>query len=509
MTSSFRFITTRQPQDRIGRIIFVVGTCILGVSLIYLFRPRRKRIPGQPPGWFTQTSLFAYPAIIFATGFPALLAATGRYLTAYTIAEKTGQTLLLGMAIAILIGLLKCWRRSMPVTPVTSEGSSPPGSTSGLGPVTPNLVQAEQLRLDRQVASLFRFGVIAIILLGASIIWVDVTPALQMFKRVEVWPEFAWNAPNAARLTTFLSDSEIVGDVEILPVSADSVASVSPMGIPIPSSPESEESSRREPVTLWTLGQAFLMGLITIVFVRDFPAIPDLIVFRRTKMEPGARIAVIVLVRYAIAIVGSTAALATLGIAWGQIQWLAAALTFGLGFGLQEIVANFVSGLILLIERPVRVGDSVSVDDLSGVVTKIRIRSTTVALPDLSEMIVPNKEFVTKKLLNRTLSDPRFRVTVDVRVAFGTDVQKVKNVLVGVASEHPAVLENPEPTVVLVDTEVGLQFVLKAFIYFSYGPALARDELQVAIEDAFRKASIERSEVYFGMRGRVTDGRDD
>lgn len=496
-------------NDSLGRMIFVAGMCILGVSLIYLFRPRRKRIPGQPPGWFAQTSLYAYPAVAFATGFPALLAASGRYLTAYTIAEKSGQTLLLGMALAIAVGLLKCWRRSVPTTPATVEGSAVSSAGGSAGLITPNIVQAEQLRLDRQVASLFRFGVIAIALLGASAIWLEVTPALQMFKRVEVWPELTWHAPNATRLTTFLSDSEIVGDAEPILVSEEPVAAVSPMGLPLPSSSESRDGAPRESITLWTIGQALLMGLFTIILVRDFPAIPDLVLFRRTRLEPGSRIALIVLIRYAIAIVGTTVALATLGIAWGQIQWLAAALTFGLGFGLQEIVANFVSGLILLIERPVRVGDSVTVDELSGVVTKIRIRSTTVASPDLSEMIVPNKEFVTKKLLNRTLSDPRIRVTVDVRVALGTDVKKVKDTLLAVAESHPAVLKDPGPLVVLVDVEGGLQFVLKAFIYFSYGPARARDELQVSIEDAFRRASIERSDTYFGLRGKAADGRDD
>jgi potassium efflux system protein len=106
----------------------------------------------------------------------------------------------------------------------------------------------------------------------------------------------------------------------------------------------------------------------------------------------------------------------TIGAQWSQLQWLVAALGVGIGFGLQEIVTNFISGLIILFDRPVRVGDIVTVGDTDGVVTKIRIRATTIRNWDRKELLVPNKEFITGRLLNWSLSDQMTRVVIIVGV---------------------------------------------------------------------------------------------
>jgi potassium efflux system protein len=168
-------------------------------------------------------------------------------------------------------------------------------------------------------------------------------------------------------------------------------------------------------------------------------------------MDSGARIAIATLVRYAAIIIGVSVAFSLLGISWSRIQWLAAALTFGLGFGLQEIVANFVSGLILLTERPVRVGDAVTIGNLQGQVARIQIRATTVTLWDRSEMIVPNKEFITTKLINWTLTDSRRRLDILVRVAYGSNLPLVKKTLMDVALANPNVLEDPPSKVLLLE----------------------------------------------------------
>ncbi len=120
-------------------------------------------------------------------------------------------------------------------------------------------------------------------------------------------------------------------------------------------------------------------------------------------------------------ITGTVVGLQFLGMRWSQLQWMAAALTVGLGFGLQEIFANFVSGLILLFERPFRVGDVISVGDLTGRVTRIRTRATTILDFDNREIVVPNKNFITGQLLNWTLSDTTTRISIKVGVAYGTD----------------------------------------------------------------------------------------
>lgn len=170
---------------------------------------------------------------------------------------------------------------------------------------------------------------------------------------------------------------------------------------------------------------------------------------------------------------------------------LAAALTFGLGFGLQEIVANFVSGLILLVERPIRVGDVVTIGNLMGTVTRIQIRATTITLWDRSEMIVPNKEFIATKLVNWTLSGSKRRIEIPLRIAYGVNLEQVKEILANAAKAHPSVLSEPEPVALLLafgDDAISME--LRFVVDFGQG-LTTKDEVQMAIEHAFREHGIE------------------
>jgi potassium efflux system protein len=226
---------------------------------------------------------------------------------------------------------------------------------------------------------------------------------------------------------------------------------------------------------------------------------------RRTTLDGGARFAFSTLIRYSITIIGTIVVFGLLGITWGKVQWLAAALTFGLGFGLQEIVANFVSGLILLIERPVRVGDVVTIGTLMGKVSRIQIRATTISLWDRSEMIVPNKEFITTKLVNWTLSDSKRRIEIPLRIAYGADLELVKKILVDAAEQHPSVLDDPAPQVLLLTFgDDAINFELRFVVDFGLGLA-TKDQVQMAIDQSFRKHGIEfalpKSEVRFISEG--------
>ena len=136
-----------------------------------------------------------------------------------------------------------------------------------------------------------------------------------------------------------------------------------------------------------------------------------------------------------------------MGGSWSQIQWAVAALSVGIGFGLQEIVANFISGLIILFEQPIRVGDVVTVGNTSGRVTKIRIRATTIRDFDRRELLVPNKEFITQQLLNWSLSDQVTRITIEVGVAYGTDLDRALAIVREAAMQHPVIVNDPEPIV--------------------------------------------------------------
>jgi potassium efflux system protein len=137
-----------------------------------------------------------------------------------------------------------------------------------------------------------------------------------------------------------------------------------------------------------------------------------------------------------------------IGAQWSQLQWLVAALGVGIGFGLQEIVANFISGLIVLFERPIRIGDFVTVGDTDGLVTKIRIRATTIRNWDGKELLVPNKEFITGRLLNWSLSDQTTRIIVSVGIAYGSNVRLAKQLLEEAAAENKNVLDDPPPSVI-------------------------------------------------------------
>ena len=135
-------------------------------------------------------------------------------------------------------------------------------------------------------------------------------------------------------------------------------------------------------------------------------ALLELTVLDRLPLDNGGRQAIAILVRYAATLAGVLFACSTINLSWESVQWLAAAMTVGLGFGLQEIFANLVSGLIILFERPIRAGDLVTVDDVTGHVTRMQIRATTITDLDRRELIVPNKRFITGNVINWTLSDP-------------------------------------------------------------------------------------------------------
>ena len=184
---------------------------------------------------------------------------------------------------------------------------------------------------------------------------------------------------------------------------------------------------------------------ITYILVRNIPGILEVLVFSRVKLSQGTPYTINTLLTYILVAIGSAWAFATLGMSWSKLQWLFAALSVGLGFGMQEIFANFVSGIILLFERPIRVGDTVTINDVSGTVAKIRIRAITLIDPDRKEVIVPNKSFVTGQVINWALSNTVTRLVISIGVAYGSDLELVKRLLLQAANEQPSVLKDPEP----------------------------------------------------------------
>ena len=189
------------------------------------------------------------------------------------------------------------------------------------------------------------------------------------------------------------------------------------------------------------------------------------VVFPRMSDDPGIRFAVVTLCRYAVLGLGLLGGLSSVHLGLEKIGVVLAALGVGLGFGLQEIVSNFVCGIILLLERPIRVGDIVTVGGQSGKVDRINIRATTITNGDNQSLIIPNRAFITGDLVNWTLKDKVIRVTVRVKVAYGTDPDRVSELLLAIARDDADVLRNPVPSALLEEiSDSALVFALCAYV---------------------------------------------
>lgn len=201
------------------------------------------------------------------------------------------------------------------------------------------------------------------------------------------------------------------------------------------------------PISLGDFIGALVIIAITFVLAGNLPGLLEVLVLSKLNLAQGSAYATTTLLSYIIAGLGFVTTLSTLGVSWDKLQWLVAALSVGLGFGMQEIFANFISGIMILFERPVRIGDTITIGNLSGTVSKIRIRATTITDFDRKDIIVPNKTFITGQLINWSLTDTITRVTLKLGVDYGSDLDLVRSLLLQAARENPRVLKEPEPIV--------------------------------------------------------------
>ncbi|MCH7869691.1 MAG: mechanosensitive ion channel [Myxococcales bacterium] len=245
------------------------------------------------------------------------------------------------------------------------------------------------------------------------------------------------------------------------------------------------------PVTLAEFGIALLYGLMTYVSVRTLPSLLEVVLRLRGTTDSGSRLAYATLARYFILILGVSLMAGTVGFHWNNIQWLVAALGVGIGFGLQEIVANFISGLIILVERPIRVGDIVTVGDVSGVVTRMQIRATTVTNWDRQELLVPNQEFITGRVLNWSLSDEVIRIVLNVGVEYGSDMRTSLKLISEALEENERVLRDPKPLVTFDEFgDNSLKITARAYIGSLANRWELASDLNLAINDKLTEAGI-------------------
>ena len=449
----------------LGRLAFVLVMLSLSYFFFRLFGPRQNTLAGfvtRHPS--SVLARFKYLWLTFALVLPAtlvVLAVMGFLYTAGTLTGSLIDTLWLILAFIVIHQLAVRWllvarrklafeaaleRRRVALAAAQRVAEEQGGQSVGEDAI-PHEEEPEidLVALNEESLKLLNTLIPFIAVLGLWFIWSEVLPAFGLLDKIELWHH----------------SSVVEGETQLVPT------------------------------TLADILLATLIGVVAYVATRRFPALLEIILLQRFSVSSGARYAATTLSQYSIAAVGILLALSTVGASWSQVQWLAAALSVGIGFGLQEIVANFISGIILLFERPIRVGDVVTVGDTSGTVTRIQIRATTIRNWDRQELLVPNKEFITGRLLNWSLSDQTTRIKVAVGVAYGSDVQRAMLLLDEAAREHEKVLDEPPPSVIFdCFGDNSLNLTLRCFVGTQDDRMPTLTQLHQAINQKFNDAGI-------------------
>ncbi|GGE50924.1 mechanosensitive ion channel protein MscS [Actibacterium pelagium] len=215
-------------------------------------------------------------------------------------------------------------------------------------------------------------------------------------------------------------------------------------------------------------------------------------VLPQTQLDSGIRQSVKTAVGYVGIIIAAAAGFSALGLDLSNLAIVAGALSVGIGFGLQNVVNNFVSGLILLVERPVQVGDWVVVGGTQGYVKRIKVRATEIQTFDRASVFVPNSQLISDAVTNWTYADKMGRVIIPVGVAYGSNLRKIRDILTDIAHANPEVLKQPEPVAVFRGFgDSALNFELRCFLADIEATIAVTSDLCLAIDDAFREAEIE------------------
>ena len=244
-------------------------------------------------------------------------------------------------------------------------------------------------------------------------------------------------------------------------------------------------------ISLAAILTAFVWLVVGVLVARTVQRWLEKRVMPRTGIDPSLQQSVATLIGWTLLIAAIAFALAHLGIEAQQIALIASALSVGIGFGLQSVVSNFVSGIILLAERPIRVGDWVVVKNEEGIVRRISVRATEIETFDGASVIIPNSEFITGAVKNLTHSDTMGRVTVKLRVAFDSDVEAVRELLVACAGEHPQVLQTPPPRLYLIAFgDIGIELELRFIVVNVNYSLTVKSDIQMVILQRLRAAGV-------------------
>ncbi len=439
----------------LAAVVFLARILYPGGAVVASLAARR------PKSWTVRLRYIWFPIILAAPLCQIVLAAGGYFYSALEMRHLIRTTVLLLVALAVLkaLGMKWLWfvhRRLLlnraarePSASGQSDDAAPDSrfleADSQEDPQPPPAADDSIEKIQIQSRNILNS---LIVIAGAVLLWViwePIFPALGILESVQLWSYAA----------------TVDGAVQ------------------------------QVPVDLFDLLLAVVLVIATVVASRNLPGFLEITVLNAIPMDFGARQALVIISRYIIIAVGVLTFFSVVGLKWSTIQWLVAALSVGLGFGLQEVVANFISGIIVLFERPFRVGDTVTVGDVTGTVSRIRIRATTITDWDRKELIVPNKEFITGKLINWSLSDKIIRVRIPIGIAYGSDTDLAERLMLKSARANALALRDPGPSVIFTGFgDNALNFELRVFVngIDNWYPMLHK--LNRAIDREFRKEGI-------------------
>ena len=446
----FLFLVVRNCGDGesgLDRILFIAVTVAVAVMTSRLLLPPGNSFVSQltqKSPLLTSTRYFWTIVCSMAPLVLTVLSVIGFHYTAMELWSRLGSTMVAASILVVAHAILLRWVKvnakatSLELARERAQQRSAQQQESEQSEVTADSslppVPAEEDDLEMfglEARSLIRNLTVLSCIAMLWVIWSDVLPALRVIDRFEVWSV------------------------------TETVADVSEEG-------ESDSEVVRRDIRWITVGDVALavFALVTtFMAVRQLPSLIEILVLARLQVESGLRYAIKTVTRYLLLVAGIWFACVTVGMSWSQVQWLIAGLSVGLGFGLQEVFANFVCGIIILFERPIRIGDVVTIDGVSGVVSRIQIRATSITDWDRREYIVPNREFVTGKLLNWTLSDTTNRAMINVGVAYGSDTDRAREIILEVATAHPNVMTDPAPIATFENFgDSSLDLVLRAYL---------------------------------------------
>jgi len=419
LPAAFITVVSSNIADSVGgvsQLAFTILLLTLAYFLSRILHPRRGVLAGylsrHPNSMLSRLRYIWYVMVIGIPVALTILQLVGYVYTAGVLTQSLVYSLSLILTVVMVHELVVRWllltRRKIAYNAARERhlAKKEPQAIDDEEPQKEHLASIEVpeidlAAIDTNTRKLLNTALVISSLIGIWWIWADVLPAFRILDQVSLWQHIA----------------VVDGEEKLVPITLASV--------------------------VWAL----ILVILTTVAARNLPSVLEISLLQQLELDTGSRYAVTTLVQYTIVGMGIVLVFQALGGSWGQIQWLVAALGVGIGFGLQEIVANFISGIIILFERPIRVGDVVTVGDTTGQVTRIRIRATTIRNWDKQELLVPNKEFITGRLLNWSLSDQLNRIVVNVGVAYGSDVALALKLLHEAATENPKIVSDPKPIV--------------------------------------------------------------